>query len=122
MYDSDLSDTEWELIYNLFDVGNYVTPAKHSKRVLVNAVFYLADSGCKWRQLPKCFPKWKTVYSFFYRARNKGLWEEISKKLVIHDRILQGKLGEPSYGLIDSQSNKNNAVIEAKGFDGGKKK
>ena len=64
MYDSDLSDNEWELIYNLFDVGNYVTPAKHSKGVLVNAVFYLADSGCKWRQLPKCFPKWKAVALF----------------------------------------------------------
>ena len=25
---------------------------KHSKRELTNAVLYLVDSGCKWRQLP----------------------------------------------------------------------
>jgi len=47
-----------EKIERYFPVGN---KAKVHKRLLVEAVFYLVDSGCKWRYLPKDFPKYKTV-------------------------------------------------------------
>ena len=29
------------------------------------AVLYLLKSGCQWRMLPECFPKWRTVHSYF---------------------------------------------------------
>jgi len=30
-------------------------------RVVVNAIFYIAQSGCQWRMLPKDFPPFTTV-------------------------------------------------------------
>ena len=54
------------------------TCSKHSKRELTNAVLYLVDSGCKWRQLPHDFPPVFTVHSFYRRARLNGLWAAIA--------------------------------------------
>ena len=48
-YPTDLTDEQWTVIEPLF-VG--MREYKHSKRELTNAVLYLVDSGCKWRQLP----------------------------------------------------------------------
>lgn len=45
-YPSDLSDAEWLLVADLFDVGNYGTIRKHPIRELLNAVFYLTKTGC----------------------------------------------------------------------------
>jgi len=52
-YPTDLTDEQWATIAPLF-VG--MREYKHSKRELTNAVLYLVDSGCKWRQLPHVFP------------------------------------------------------------------
>ena len=29
------------------------------------AVLYLLRTGCQWRMLPRDFPKWRTVHSYF---------------------------------------------------------
>ena len=50
---------------------------KWSKRDLIDAVFYLVDSGCKWGQLPHDFPPAFTVHSFYRRAKLTGLWDKI---------------------------------------------
>ena len=57
-YDTDLTDEQWAQIEPLL-VG--MRKRKWSKRDLIDAVFYLADSGCKWRQLPHDFPPVFTV-------------------------------------------------------------
>ena len=95
---------------------------KHSKRELLDAVLYVVDSGCKWRQLPHDFPAWQTVYSFFRRAKEKGLWDKILEHLVKIIRKKDGRNSNPSYVLIDSQSVKTAYASEQIGFDGGKNK
>ena len=49
-YASDLTDRQWEIIKSLLPkAGN---KSKWEKRELINAVLYLLESGCKWRNLP----------------------------------------------------------------------
>ena len=43
------------------------------KRELINAVLYLLESGCKWRNLPHDFPPHTTVSNFYYAAVKSGL-------------------------------------------------
>lgn len=69
-YDTDLTDEQWSQIEPLL-VG--MRKRKWSKRERVDAVFYLTDSGCKWRQLPHDFPPAFTVHSFYRRAKLSGL-------------------------------------------------
>jgi len=118
-YPSDLTDEQWEEIAPLYTgVRNCVW----SKREWTDAVLYLVDSGCKWRQLPRDFPPYSTVHSFYRRARASGLWDKILKHLVKKTRTNAGRKESPSHAIIDSQSVKTAAVGEERGIDGGKKR
>jgi putative transposase len=120
-YPSDLKDKEWAIIKHHFECGNYGNRSKYSKRELVNAVFYIIKSGCQWRMLPKDFPPYSTVHSFYRRCRIKGIWEKMMNELVKASRIKAGRNEHPSYSIIDSQSVKTTSASEKRGIDGGKK-
>ena len=65
-YATDLTDEQWAIIEPLmWKSGN---KSKWTKRELINAVLYLVDSGCKWRQLPHDFPPYTTVLNFYRKA------------------------------------------------------
>jgi putative transposase len=118
-YGTDLTDKQWEMIGSLFPKpGN---KSKWEKRELVNAVLYLVDSGCKWRQLPHDFPPYTTVSNFYHSFIDKKIWNKILELLVKKTRIAASRTENPSYGLIDSQSVKTVYASENRGFDGGKK-
>lgn len=118
-YTSDLTDAQWEILKPLLKEAGYRSIEK--KREFINAVLYLVKTGCQWRNLPKDFPKWKSVYTFFRRAKRKGVWDKILKHMVGKIRINAGRNENQSYGLIDSQSVKTIYASEDTGFDGGKK-
>ena len=120
-YPSDISEEQWALIKEHFDTGNYGKGRKHSQQSLVNAVFYIVKTGCQWRQLPKDFPNYKTVFSFYKRARERGSWEKMMQALVEKSRLSQGRSATPSYSLIDSQSVKTTSNADDRGIDAGKK-
>ena len=84
-------------------------------------MFYLVKTGCQWRFIPKEYPPWKTVYSFYKRAKDRRVWEKIMYDLVETSRIQMGRNPNPSYGIIDSQSVKTTGAAENRGIDGGKK-
>jgi transposase len=117
-YPSSLKDEQWAKISTFFEIGNQ---AVHDKRDLTNAVLYLTKTGCQWRQMPKDFPPWPTVQSFFRRAKEKGLWEKILKALVEEERERRGRKPGPTYGVVDSQSVKTTGPSTNRGIDGGKK-
>jgi transposase len=120
-YPTDLTDKQWELIEGHFDTGNYGKSRKYSQRILVNAVFYIIKTGCQWRFLPKDFPPYSTVHSFYWRAKHKGIWEKMMRSLVEKSRLKMGRHPNPSYSLIDSQSVKTTDKAQDRGIDGGKK-
>jgi putative transposase len=119
-YTSDMTDSQWETIKTILKKEKYRNI--ENKREQINAVFYVVKTGCQWRNLPKDFPNWKTVYSFYRRACLNGIWIKIQKELVKKTRILSGKNENPTYALIDSQSVKTASGNENRGYDGGKKR
>jgi len=122
-YESDLTNAQWKKIKPRFKElnGNYGENSTSNKRKLINAVLYRTKTGCQWRMLPKDFPKWSTVWSFYRRAKLTGLWEVIMADMVATSRVQAGREPEPTYSLIDSQSVKTAADSEEVGFDGWKK-
>ena len=118
-YSTDLTDKQWEEIKPLL-VG--MRNRKWSKRDLIDAVFYLVDSGCKWRQLPHDFPPVFTVHSFYRRAKLSGLWDKILEHMVKVTRKNAGLEENPSVALVDSQTVQNSSVSEQSGYDAGKKR
>ncbi|MGW3274617.1 transposase, partial [Streptomyces kronopolitis] len=83
-------------------------------------MFYLVDSGMRWRAMPCDFPVWQAVYRFFRRYLAQGLLSELHDRLRRRVCVQEGRDPERSAGIIDSQSVKADAVVGAgsRGFDG----
>lgn len=52
-------------------------PYAHDRRVILEAIVYVMQTGCAWPSLPTRFPPWQTVYAQFDRWRKAGIWEHI---------------------------------------------
>ena len=122
IYPSDLSDLVWEKIEVVFkvDYSRGGRPPKHSKREILNGIFYVAKTACQWRFLPTTYPPWKTVYTYFKNWKKTDVFERLNHRLRKSVRLLAGKDEDPSAGILDSQSVKT-AEKGISGFDSGKK-
>ena len=117
-YPTNLTDSQWRLLDGIL---NNDRKRKHTIRVVLDALFYLLKTGCQWRMLPHCFPKWELVYYYFAKWKNDGTIELIHELLRDKVRLKAGKQASPSLALIDSQSIKTTRIGgERRGIDGGK--
>ncbi|MBL3665646.1 recombinase family protein [Streptomyces sp. M2CJ-2] len=50
-------------------------------RLMLDAMFYKARTGCRWEDLPERFGLWKSIHSRYKRWRADGTWHEIMAAL-----------------------------------------
>ena len=105
LYSTDLTDEQWEVLAPLIPPPKPGgRPRRLEMRAVCNAIFYVDRTGCQWRNLPREYPNWKSVYWYFTRWQDDGTWEQITDALRRQLRARWGRHPEPSAGVLDSQS------------------
>lgn len=93
-YPSSLSDAEWQIIRPLLPdcpLGLRGRPREHSRRDLLNGIFYIIRTGGAWRMMPHDLPHWKTCYHYFRLWAKGGHWERIHHAIRDLARLKLGK-------------------------------
>jgi putative transposase len=119
-YPSSITEAEFEQIKPCL---NSRRRSKWKMLNIINAIFYLCDGGIKWRSLPHDFGvPWPTVYWYFQKWVQQGVWQAVNDPLVMLQRVAKGANAVPSFAVLDSQSIANAATAsEETGLDMGKK-
>ena len=121
-YASDLTDDEWRTLEPLLP-----RPPRRGRRrawplrEIADAIFYGLRAGCTWRLLPDSFPSWRTVYRWFARLRDGGVFEAINHHLVMPGRERSGREASPTAAVSDSLSVKTTDSGGPRGYEAGEK-
>jgi putative transposase len=102
-YETDLSDEQWDEVRALVE-STKGRKASVSRREIVNAILYVARTGCQWRLLPHDFPNWSTVYSCYHRWSWNGTLDKLHAEFRAQVRSVHGKSEQPTAAIVDSQS------------------
>jgi len=75
-----LSDESWEsLAKRMKDTGRVYNKREH--RLTLEGIFYRMRTGCPWRDLPREFGNWNTVFRRFNWWSRKGVMTQLFKVL-----------------------------------------
>lgn len=101
----ELTDEQFDRIEGLLPtVQGRGRPFKDHRQI-INGIFWVLRSGAPWRDLPKRYGSWKTVYDRFRRWAEDGTLERIVRQL-------QGELD--AEGRIDwEQFNVDSTIVRA---------
>jgi transposase len=75
-------DVVWSRLERLLPAQQRVgRPYEHERRLVFDAIVYVKQMECGWRNLPSRFPPWQTVYAQLREWRKAGIWDKIWSEL-----------------------------------------
>ena len=90
---------------------------------MVDAVLYVAATGCQWRALPPQYPHWNTVHRYHLTWSRDGTPERIVDRLRGLVRAAERRERDPSGSVIDARSVRGVSTVgsSTRGYDAAKK-
>jgi transposase len=106
-YSIAITDEGWNLVSHLFDPpGRRGARATTDRRQMVDAMLFLARTGCQWRYLPERFGSWGAVWQQWRRWRDNGVWARAMTLLAGHIRVKhsrEARVQGPRHGGTTTQ-------------------
>ena len=76
-----LSDEQWEQIKEMFPANGQRGGQWKDHRLMVDAILWVLSDGGRWRNVPKRFGPWQTVYDRFNKWCREGFWDRILRRI-----------------------------------------
>jgi transposase len=89
-------------------------------RRVVGAIAWHLRVGGPWRALPAGWPPWRTVYGWFRRWLELGLFDALLREVARRRRRKAGRRPGPSLAIVDTQAVKCIGVRGPRGYDAAK--
>jgi transposase len=77
----ELSDEAWDVVSDLFIETHGLGRLRLSERLMLDSVLWALCSSAVWRNMPKRFGSWSTVYQRLSGWRNQGTFDQMLKRL-----------------------------------------
>ena len=77
-----ISDSQWKIIEPHLPKPKSTGRPALNPRTVFNAIFWVLDSGAKWRYIPTEFGNWNSIYHKFRSWSDSGVFENILQSLV----------------------------------------
>lgn len=79
-----LTDGEWNAIRKFLPEERTGRPGRpwSPHRQVIDGILWVLAAGAPWRDLPRSYGNWSTVYRRFCRWRKSGLWDQIFSTLL----------------------------------------
>lgn len=110
----DVTDAEWHILNPLLPDRGERGPAVAGKRKTVNGILWVLRTGAPWRDRPKRYGNWNSVFVRFTRWSKRGVWDAVFETLA--------SLGPPANEEHAIDSTIVRAHQHAAGVKGGIKK
>ena len=88
---------------------------------VVAGIWWHLRVGGPWRSLPPGYPPWRTVYGWFRRWQEAGLFDVLLRRVARRRRRARGRTKGPRLAVIDTQSVKCIPVRGPRGYDAAKR-
>jgi transposase len=76
-----LTDYEWDLIKDVFPKPAATGRRPRDQRTIVNGILWILRTGAPWRDLPKEFGPWQTVWRLFDKWNSDGTLDKALRGL-----------------------------------------
>ncbi|MYW03240.1 transposase [Streptomyces sp. SID3343] len=103
----ELSDVEWELIEPFLSIGRF-GPYPERLREQFEGVVWRFRTGSQWREMPREFGAWSTVYERFSQWRDAGVFEALMDSTVVraHQDAAGMRVGEEVLAALEEAADR----------------
>ena len=91
-----LDDRQWQAIAPRLPM-RHTGPARVDDRRVISGIIHVLQSGCRWRDCPRAYGPYTTVYNRFNRWSRRGLWQRLFATLAASGAVPDGVAIDSSY-------------------------